>query len=1266
MALTDSDRKIIGAKIVEDLREYIEAMGSGAAKEREIIPFMIPEEELFLGCIFPKERVMKEIASKSKKTKAEKGSESEETVAIQIPDESVLPNDDEDEQEADDSDSKEGKPPTTSVRPYGMSINFLSKPTGKIDVIPRLRVYYRVLPNFEEYKKSIQNQYANNVGFDVNSFISSALSTDIIEHPQIWERVDIDLASKQIDLASPTSENYDPMTFRIRMPKRELLKESDQMQLDILKGGQSEIDKFWRPIRKVTFPDWRAKLKLTDNGPMPGQPIDYHMFTLTFMNTSVFRYQDKGIIEATFFDCRLEVQLDKVDHRAIDHEWEYELPYSAQVTHDQPPKPFEIIYPMFSWGNGCFPEYDSSTKRIITKVTNSVQLSRVSPLDVDNTSFSASLKFSSLILNPVPSLERIAQELQNNESEYEKLRGNLKADCDISQFNIVRERYNEGLDLIKSDAKVRKAFSLMNETYMNAYGNDKGWRLFQIAFIVGNIKQIFQKINRSGTSCNENAQILFVSTGGGKTEAYVGLTIFLLFYQRLIGQAFGIATWVKFPLRLLALDQFDRLTKMIIWADKIKKDKGINGEPFSLGFFVGSDEQFPASVAKWVVNRMQEQPDVPGWKPKIFSRNLKDNEEKGALLEECPICRKLNGTSGDYKWTYVPTEHRVRHWCDSCKTEFFIYITGEEVSRYLPSIIVSTVDKLAAGAWRPYVGSLLGAQLFKCDHHGFSITDKQCPIMDTRCGNDYLNSPSFGNGTYAFNSSDGAFRNQKCNIRPRKVQSNTHAPILMIQDELHLLNENLGTTDSYFETLTDWIIQENTDRLPLHICMSATLAGARKQVGLLYLRKVDLWPGDAPTKSPLKLPPNDAFFLHSPGEMHRVFMGMMPHGKTPDFCTYRCLQFAWYRTQQYVLTPSILANVLIKSSLSFNTSDLTDFVKNYYTKSFVYQGRKIGTHGLANSIDKIVNPDIDRFCPLFRPIIFDTATGDNSMDEIRDIRRRISKGGNLDVLISTSLISHGVDLTNVNQMYFQGFPSSASEFIQASSRIGRAFPGLVLVSFYPTRSRDIELSADFKMYLETMRYWVEPVSISRYCSQALKEVIVTAICFALTSHGQELLSGSRYTSSVYPYDVHQVGNPRSGAATGYLNWRLLEPTLDDRLNDLLLKGLGLTNDLMSLAPFDILPPTVVISDLTMLFNTLIPEFRNTLITKMTPSMSSNYTKKQLAKFCLDVLGSPQKEDGTMNVDFVDRWYQCMTGLRGIQAPVDIKLTSSSNKYLGGK
>lgn len=105
--------------------------------------------------------------------------------------------------------------------------------------------------------------------------------------------------------------------------------------------------------------------------------------------------------------------------------------------------------------------------------------------------------------------------------------------------------------------------------------NNFGWRPFQIAFILMNLKGIVDPEHDN----REVVDLLYFPTGGGKTEAYLGLMAFVIANRRLRAEENdeynldgGVTAILRYTLRLLTTQQRDRITKMILAAELIRQE----------------------------------------------------------------------------------------------------------------------------------------------------------------------------------------------------------------------------------------------------------------------------------------------------------------------------------------------------------------------------------------------------------------------------------------------------------------------------------------------------------------------------------------------------------------------------------------------------------------------------------------------------------------------------------------------------------------------
>lgn len=590
-----------------------------------------------------------------------------------------------------------------------------------------------------------------------------------------------------------------------------------------------------------------------------------------------------------------------------------------------------------------------------------------------------------------------------------------------------------GLTLLRDNQELLEAFRLMNKTMeCVARGRYTGWRPFQLAFILGCLPGVVDP------RAAPTVDILWFRTGGGKTEAYLGLNVLSLFFSRLRGRTGGAQTWARFPLRLLSLQQTQRIAESVILAEVIRRNHPQlrNGEPFGVGYYVGQGNT-PNRIY------LPGTPYYNGWDP--FDPK---NAEACRVLEVCPACRTPNPVV-----RFDRDSHTMEHVCENTACPLHgnrlpVYVIDDDIYRWAPSVIVGTVDKLAQIGLQANFRILLGRPRSRCPKHGYSASD--------RCG-------VFG-----------------CSERMLPVPKGFGGLTLEIQDELHLLNESLGALDGNYETLFQAVAEASGIPAIRIIGATATIEGYREQAAHLYRREPRRFPVPGPTKA-------ESFWAYErKGDPLRTYVAMLPRGTTMLNAAFFVTRSHWRFVEEGLRNPAMFCtNVLGLEGEHAN--DVAAFLRDLYEVMVTYALRKQELERYAKDIAEDAE-----ICPSGGN--YDTITGDVEFWDVRDVLNRLehpsdNQAERIRVLGSTSAISHGVDVDRLNVMTVLGMPKQTSEFIQATARVGRRYPAVVFALVNPMRERDVSHFRYFAKYAEYLDRLVEPVPVTRESLPVLKRVL---------------------------------------------------------------------------------------------------------------------------------------------------------------------------------
>jgi hypothetical protein len=309
------------------------------------------------------------------------------------------------------------------------------------------------------------------------------------------------------------------------------------------------------------------------------------------------------------------------------------------------------------------------------------------------------------------------------------------------------ERIAGGISLLKTDEASRRAFRLMNATMQlqrshsdwaaefRRTGTREGeaprlrgrWRPFQLAFIL----QCLRGCAEVDHEDRRIADLLWFPTGGGKTEAYLGLAAFVALLRRLTysdsrHQGAGVCVLMRYTLRLLTVQQFQRAATLACALEIVRAgERNLGAEPFSVGIWVGggmTPNTFEESDKALTRLILREGPE--GSSLMDEGSSLMD-EGSPVQLVSCPWCGEKMMPR---HYRALGVRRRTLAGCsrNSCEFSFEsradgipVVVVDEEIYRCLPTMIIGTVDKFARLPWKGEVQTLFGRVNRHCPRHGY-------------------------------------------------------------------------------------------------------------------------------------------------------------------------------------------------------------------------------------------------------------------------------------------------------------------------------------------------------------------------------------------------------------------------------------------------------------------------------------------------------------------------------------------------------------------
>ncbi len=659
------------------------------------------------------------------------------------------------------------------------------------------------------------------------------------------------------------------------------------------------------------------------------------------------------------------------------------------------------------------------------------------------------------------------------------------------------DRIDQGLACM-DDAQVFDAFRRANRAMADAArqrspkryeakakggeGKVPTWRPFQLAFVLMNVLAQHDPTHVE----RDVVDLIFFPTGGGKTEAYLGLAAFALLLRRLrhpgIASA-GVTVLMRYTLRLLTLDQLGRAATLVCALElQRREDPALLGpQRFSIGLWVGkaaTPNRFGSHPSKDDSTAVAR---VLAWRadPK--------NASSPVPLDRCPWCREPFSQDTFHLQPDLTAPRHLRTRCTAPACPFRpskqwadglpLVTVDEEIYTELPCFLIATVDKFAALPWVGKTGLLLGRNVTHRDAAGFR-GPAESPVGATPLATPLL------------------------------------PPDLIIQDELHLIAGPLGTMVGLYETALDALstrtVGEKVVR-PKIVASTATVRAAKAQVRALFARSdVRIFPPPGPQRA-------TSFFAESLPLKRvelghpRTYLGVSAPGRSMKVLLLRTYTALLGAAQRAYASDPASADPYMTLVGYFNSLRELGGARRIVedeVRTKVARADRRKRHAGRSGDEELAA----------RAIAYDCVelTSRETTEKIKVAKERLevafdAKGAKarapVDVALASNMISVGLDIERLGLMVVCGQPKTAAEYIQASSRVGREAqrPGLVVTLLNAHRPRDRSHFEHFEAFHQSFYRAVEATSVTPFSPRAIDRGLA-GVAVALARLGDATLT----------------------------------------------------------------------------------------------------------------------------------------------------------------
>lgn len=593
--------------------------------------------------------------------------------------------------------------------------------------------------------------------------------------------------------------------------------------------------------------------------------------------------------------------------------------------------------------------------------------------------------------------------------------------------------FNKGFELFEWNERFQDQVFPRYEDYENInfpFDRPPKWRPFQLGFILLTLRSIVEQ----NADERNLVDLIWFPTGGGKTEAYLTVIAFLIFYRRLVhkNEGFGVNAIIRYTLRLLTAQQFERASKLILACEKIRRKyvSKLGDEEISIGFWVGV-----RTIPNKIVDAKQSLEKI---------LDCLNNGEKAVnifQINNCPWCNtkiitRFDRSDKSFKISirYKYLDQGIKVYCHNPKCDFSehkngfpIVLIDEDIYNKPPTLLFGTVDKFAMLAWREE-----GQKLF----------------------------------------------NQHNNCIP---------PELIIQDELHLISGPLGSIAGLYENVIQSLCEKN-GITPKIIASTATSKNAENQVKRLYGKRISIFP-------PFALNTKDNFFSRLEENSLRRYIGIMPTGKNFIMTQLKIMAAMLYARLDILQNNNksirnYADNFWTIVSYYNSLKDVGKMANKI--------GPELRDGTLKQLHSRLLNFTNANFRRLKFAFELTSRVPSERIKETLDrlnitFEDDIENSSAIDLVLATNMISVGLDVPRLCVMLVNGMPRNVAEYIQSTSRVARKNRGVIFVLFNPDNTRDLSYFEHFISFHQKFYKEIEPLSLTPFTENTMDKMLLTTI-----------------------------------------------------------------------------------------------------------------------------------------------------------------------------